>query len=98
MEITITIDTKDLKSLNTLDYFCNNDDQLDIDYEIYWFNKKEYLEELELKKQLKPGDSIYLTDFRKVIKDVVLTIEHGVYSCILNGKVTDYQDISLKRW
>lgn len=95
MEITITIDTKDLKSLNTLDYFCNNDDQLDIDYEIYWFNKKEYLEELELKKQLKPGDVIYLTDFKDRINDVVLTIEHGMFSCLLNGYRIPYSNIIL---
>jgi len=92
MIINIKIDTKDLSALSTLDYWCNNEDN----FEFYNPEKKEYFENLEKKKSLKPGDHFYFTDFKSKWPDVVLTIEHGKFNtCIINGVTMPYSNIIL---
>jgi hypothetical protein len=98
MELEIKIDSKNLKShlkaLTTLDYFLNEEDSFDFEGS-FFFNKKKYFKELKLKKQLKPGDHVYLTDYRTKIAEVILTIKHGNFSCILNGHEIPYSFILL---
>lgn len=94
MILTINIDSKDLKSLATLDYFLNEEDSFEFTGSTF-FNKKEYYEELELKKQLKPGDHVYLTDYKTKIPEVILSIEHSIYGCVLNGHAIPYNYILL---
>lgn len=89
MIINIEIDSKDLSAINTLDYFCNNEDN----FEIVFKEKEEYYKELEKKKSLKIGDVVYLSDFRTKIIEPVLTIEHRNFDCILNGIQIPYSSI-----
>lgn len=97
MIVNITIYTKDLSALSTLDYWCNNPDDHDVDYNTNFeaFDKEKYYKNLEEKRKIKDGDNVYLTDCKYSTTDVVLTIEHYDTNCRLNGILMPYAYITL---